>query len=231
MSVELAVIGLDRMSYGTALRLQRHLAGKRIAGEIDKDLLILVEHPPVVTLGRTFQAQNLPTPRHVLEARGVELFDIERGGDVTFHGPGQLVGYPIFDLKEHRKDLHWFLRQIEGSLIHALAGLGIEGQRKEGYTGVWIDDRKIASIGIHVKQWVSWHGFALNVTTDLDYFDLIVPCGITDVVMTSVHRELAERSPRDLWSSTLNLVVMGFAQVFGMQPQMVELASLEAIHE
>jgi lipoate-protein ligase B len=226
VSTELAVVGLDRMAYDTALQLQRELAGKRIAGDVDRDVLLLVEHPPVVTLGRAFKAQNLPTPRHILEARGIEIFDIERGGDVTFHGPGQLVGYPIFDLREHRQDLHWFLRQIEESLIHALAGLGIEGQRREGYTGVWTEDRKIASIGIHVRQWVSWHGFALNVTTDLSYFDMIVPCGIADVEMTSIHKEMAERSPRDIWGMTLNLVVLAFAEVFGMQPQMIKLASL-----
>jgi len=226
MSTELAVVGLDRMTYGTALKVQRELAGKRIAGDVDRDVLLLVEHPPVVTLGRSFQTQSLPTPSHVLQARGIEVFDIERGGDVTFHGPGQLVGYPIFDLREHRQDLHWFLRRIEESLIHALAGLGIEGQRKEGYTGVWTEDRKIASIGIHVKQWVSWHGFALNVTTDLSYFDMIVPCGIANVEMTSIQKEMAERSPTDLWGTTLNLVILGFADVFGMQPQMIELASL-----
>jgi lipoyl(octanoyl) transferase len=226
MSTELAVVGLDRMAYGTALQLQRDLAHKRIVGEIERDMLLLVEHPPVVTLGRTFQDQHLPTSREVLEARGIELFDIERGGDVTFHGPGQLVGYPIFDLKEHREDLHWFLRQIEESLIRSLAGFGIGGERKEGYTGVWTADRKIASIGIHVKQWVTWHGFALNVTTDLSYFDIIVPCGISDVVMTSIHKELAERSPRELWGMTLNQVVLGFAEVFEMEPQMTELGTL-----
>jgi len=228
MSAELAVIGLNRMAYGAALQLQRGLAAKRIAGAVDRDILLLVEHPPVVTLGRSFQAQNLSTPRHILTARGIEVFDIERGGDVTFHGPGQLVGYPIFDLREHRQDLHWFLRQIEETLIHALAGLGIEGQRKERYTGVWIENRKIASIGIHVRQWVSWHGFALNVTTDLSYFDTIVPCGIAGVEMTSIQKEMVERSPRDLWGMTLNLVVLGFAEVFGMQPQMIEPASLGA---
>ena len=113
-----------------------------------------------------------------MRARGVELFEVERGGDVTFHGPGQLVGYPIFDLKRHRRDLHWYLRQVEEAIIAALAQVGIAADARRGYTGVWTEGRKIASIGVHARDWVTWHGFALNVTTDLSYFDLIVPCGI-----------------------------------------------------
>jgi len=223
MSRELAVVGLGSMSYGEALQLQRRLANDRIVGRMERDMLLLVEHPAVITLGRSFQLDNLPTPRADLEARGIELYEIERGGDITFHGPGQLVGYPIFDLKQHREDVHWFLRQLERSVIQALAGFGLQGKRREKYTGVWIDDRKIASIGIHVKQWVTWHGFAINVTTDLSYFDLIVPCGIRDVVMTSVHSELAERTPRDVWGRALEEVVGGVSEVFGMTPQMKQL--------
>jgi lipoate-protein ligase B len=142
---------------------------------------------------------------------------------VTFHGPGQLVGYPIFDLAEHRPDLHWFLRRLEEALMAALGQFGIEAGRREGYTGVWVQDRKIASIGIHVRQWVTWHGFALNVTTDLSYFDLIVPCGIPGVRMTSMQRELGEKAPRDLWGRVLESVVLGFTQAFGQRPQMVSL--------
>lgn len=226
MSDELAVIGLGRMPYGEALTLQRELARRRISREIPHDMLLLVEHPPVITLGRGFHVENLPTPREFLEAKGVEVFDVERGGDVTYHGPGQLVGYPIFDLGEHRQDLHWFLREIEGSLIDALDAFGIAGDRNPGYTGVWTGGRKIASIGIHVKQWVTWHGFALNVTTDLSYFDLIVPCGIPNVVMTSIQREIAERAGRDLWNRTVDQVVLGFAERFAMRPQMAALADV-----
>lgn len=226
MSQELAVVGLGRMGYGEALELQRELAQRRIEKTIDRDLLLLVEHPPVVTLGRGFRTESLPTPREFLEARGVELFEIDRGGDVTFHGPGQLVGYPIFDLQEHRPDLHWFLRRLEDALIASLADLGIGGERRDKYTGVWTGGRKIASIGIHVKQWVTTHGFALNVTTDLSYFDLIVPCGIPDVVMTSIHRELGERAPRDLWNRALDAVIIGFSEVFGQRPQAVTVESL-----
>jgi lipoate-protein ligase B len=154
------------------------------------------------------------------------VFDVERGGDVTFHGPGQLVGYPIYHLGEHRRDLHWFLRRIEDGLIVALAALGVPGGRRDGATGVWTEGRKIASIGIHVRQWVTWHGFALNVTTDLSYFDLIVPCGIPDVVMTSIRRELAERAPADLWNRATEQVILGFAEAFGQVPQLEELAAV-----
>lgn len=228
MTRRLDVIGLGRKAYGEVLDLQRRLASGRIAGTIEHDLLILVEHHPVITLGRGFRAQNLPSSRAALEAQGIELFNIERGGDVTFHGPGQLVGYPIFDLKGHQQDVHWFLRQLEESLIRTLASLGIQAGRREGYTGVWTSNRKIASIGIHLKQWVSWHGFALNVTTDLSCFDLIVPCGIPGVEMTSIHRELAERTPRDVWARTLEQAVLGVADVFGMTPQMVTLEAATA---
>jgi lipoyl(octanoyl) transferase len=211
------------MGYDEALEIQRSLAQARIDGGLERDTLLVVEHPRVITLGRSSKPQHLSAPRDVLESAGVEVHEIERGGDVTFHGPGQLVGYPIFDLSEHRQDVHWFLRQIESALIHALDTVGVPAERREGYTGVWTGGRKIASIGIHVKQWVTWHGFALNVTTDLSYFDLIVPCGIQDVVMTSVQRELGERTPRDVWARTLDAVVLGFGEVFGMRVQAVSL--------
>jgi lipoate-protein ligase B len=226
VSNQLAVVGLDRMGYGAALEIQRSLAQARIEGRLERDTLLLAEHPRVITLGRSSKPQHLSTSRDLLEARGVEIHEIERGGDVTFHGPGQLVGYPIFDLREHRQDVHWFLRQIEAALIHALDTVGIAAERAEGYTGVWTGGRKIASIGIHVKQWVTWHGFALNVTTDLSYFDLIVPCGIQGVLMTSVQRELGEKTPRDVWARTLDAVVLGFGEVFGM---VVQAASLEDV--
>jgi lipoate-protein ligase B len=226
MSKELLVVGLDRMPYGSALDLQRAVAHARIDGRQARDVLLLVEHPPVITLGRSTEPQHLPVSAEQLAARGVEVHDIERGGDVTFHGPGQLVGYPIYDLSEHRRDLHWYLRQLEAALIAALAHFGIAGGRNEGFTGVWTGGRKIASIGIHVKQWVTWHGFALNVTTDLSYFDLIVPCGIEGVVMTSVQRELGERTPRDVWARGIDTVMLGFAETFGQVPQAGGIADL-----
>lgn len=189
----LAVADLGLVPYGEALERQRLLADDRIAGRLPYDTLLLLEHPPVVTLGRGTKNTSLPMDPEALRRRGIDVFEIERGGDVTYHGPGQLVGYPIFDLTQHRQDLHWFLRQLEEALIVALGTLGIPGERHAGYTGVWTAGRKIASIGIHVRQWVTWHGFALNVTTDLSAFDLIVPCGIPDVVMTSVQKEQGDR--------------------------------------
>src|SRR6185503_2101378 len=205
------------------------LAQRRVEHDIERDLLLLVEHNPVVTLGRGAREQSMPLPAEALAARGVETFEVERGGDVTFHGPGQLVGYPIYDLKEHKQDLHWFLRNMESALITALDELGITGERNEGFTGVWTGGRKIASIGIHVKQWVTWHGFALNVTTDLSYFDLIVPCGITGVEMTSVQKELNERAPRDLWNRALDSVILGFSEAFGQRPQAMTLDTLTPV--
>jgi lipoyl(octanoyl) transferase len=225
----LAVADLGTVPYGAALERQRSLAEDRIAGRAANDLLLLLEHPPVVTLGRGARDSSLPIAPDLLRRRGIEVFEIERGGDVTYHGPGQLVGYPIFDLGRHRRDLHWFLRQIEEALIAALARFAIPGERREGYTGVWTSGgaRKIASIGIHVRQWVTWHGFALNVTTDLSPFSLIVPCGIPDVVMTSVERELgAAAATRDLGHEVREAVVEAFVRTFGFSgADHVELAS------
>ncbi len=225
------MVGLGRMPYGEALTVQRDLAQRRIDRSLQQDLLLLVEHPPVVTLGRGSHGENVVAPKEFLEAKGVQLFDVERGGDVTYHGPGQLVGYPIYDLGEHRRDLHWFLRALEDVLITALAHFGVPGERHAGYTGVWTGSRKIASIGIHVKQWVTWHGFALNVVTDLSYFDLIVPCGIPNVTMTSIQKELGERTPRDLWGQALDQVVRGFCEVFQQRAQMVELETVSGEYD
>jgi lipoate-protein ligase B len=191
---ELWTVPLGQLGYVEALELQRNLARDRISGAIPQDLLLLVEHPPVVTLGRSSKQKHLVASPEFLQSKGVEVFEVERGGDVTFHGPGQLVGYPIIDLKRHRQDLHWYLRKIEEALINSLADYGIPGERNTAYTGVWTRGKKIASIGVHARDWVTWHGFALNVTTDLSYFDLIVPCGIDGVMMTSIARELGLES-------------------------------------
>ena len=211
----LEVIQAGRVPYDEALSWQRGLAQDRIAGRLAHDVLLLLEHPPVITLGRSSHAENVLAP----DAEGVEVFEIERGGDVTYHGPGQLVGYPILDLKQHRQDLHWYLRTLEQALIDALARLGIPAERNPGYTGVWTSagKRKIASIGVHVKQWVTWHGFALNVTTDLSGFDRIVPCGISGVEMTSIGREGA-RGMGDgaLWDQTVSAVIQGFESAFDL---------------
>ena len=210
---ELWVERLGLLEYGKALEYQRAVAQARVAGTIEEDVLLLVEHPPVVTLGRSAKDQNLLASPELLAARGVELFEVERGGDVTFHGPGQLVGYPIFDLKRHKRDLHWYLRQVEEALIQTIGEFGIPGERQAGYTGVWTENRKIASIGVHARDWVTWHGFALNVSTDLGYFDLIVPCGIQAVTMTSMSVEL--EIPVDV-ELVEDAVTSAFASVFSL---------------
>ena len=221
---ELLVSDLRTLAYADALALQRAAARARISGEIGEDLLLLVEHPPVVTLGRSSKERHLLATPALLAARGVELFEVERGGDVTFHGPGQLVGYPIVDLKRHKRDLHWYLRQVEEALIRAVAPLGIIGERSAGYTGVWTQGRKLASIGVHARDWVTWHGFALNVTTDLSYFDLIVPCGIAAVEMTSIARELS--APPEACGSLEREVRLRVATAFG-EVFSLELATLD----
>jgi lipoyl(octanoyl) transferase len=216
---ELWVVNLGTVPYEDALELQRALARERISGAIPEDMMLLLEHPPVVTLGRSAKARNLVSSADFLASRGVELFEVERGGDVTFHGPGQLVGYPIIDLKRHKLDLHWYLRQVEEALIRTLAAYSIPAERNVGFTGVWTNGRKIASIGVHARDWVTWHGFALNVTTDLSYFDLIIPCGIDGVMMTSIEREIDHsdsQSPQPTVEAAGELVAHAFAELFNL---------------
>jgi lipoyl(octanoyl) transferase len=222
---QLLVADLGTLAYAEALELQRAVARARISGAIAEDVLLLVEHPAVVTLGRSSKQQHLLTSPALLAARGVELFEVERGGDVTFHGPGQLVGYPIVDLKRHKRDLHWYLRQVEEALIRGLAPFGIAAERTAGLTGVWTHGRKLASIGVHARDWVTWHGFALNVTTDLSYFDLMVPCGIARVEMTSVAREIGPDPT--LGIRVRDHVAASFAELFGLEMTAVEREELE----
>jgi lipoate-protein ligase B len=223
MTAPLLIADLGRRAYGEVLALQRDLCRRRLAGEITDDILLLVEHPPVITLGRGTRAASLPLSPESIRARGVEVYEVERGGDVTWHGPGQLVGYPIVDLKHHREDLHWYLRELEGALIDALAVLGVAAERNPGLTGVWTRGRKIASIGIHVKQWVTFHGFALNVTSDLAGFGLIVPCGIQGVTMTSAARELGGTTvgaaADALWRGASDAVVAAVARRLDRVPE------------
>lgn len=231
---ELWIVDLGRKAFAEALELQRIVARARISGDVPQDVLLLVEHDPVITLGRASKGdENLVVDRAAIAARGVELFEVERGGDVTYHGPGQLVGYPIIDLKRHKQDLHWYLRQVEEVLIRALANFQIPAERVEKYTGVWTNGRKIASIGVHARDWVTWHGFALNVTTELSYFDLMVPCGIPEVTMTSVERELLERNDGmclvtnpALWENVSRIVAAKTGDVFGLVPEWTELSQL-----
>ncbi len=215
MTPPLLVVDLGHRPYAEVLELQRVLCRRRIAGRITNDLLLLVEHEPVITLGRGTKLENLRFSPAELERRGVAVYEVERGGDVTYHGPGQLVGYPILNLSDHREDLHWYLRQLEAALIAGLGELGLTAERNPGLTGVWTGGRKIASIGIHVRQWVTFHGFALNVANDLTPFDLIVPCGIPGVTMTSVEGELGRTG---LWGRTREAVVGAMGAAFTRCP-------------
>lgn len=226
MTAPLAVLRLGRVPYLEALDLQRRLADRRQQGDIDRDLLLLLEHEPTITLGRGTRPESLPLAVAELRRRGLTVAEVDRGGDVTWHGPGQLVGYPILDLRRHRQDLHWYLRQVEASVIDALDRLQLPAGRNPGYTGVWTRGRKIASIGIHVRQWVTTHGFALNVNNALDDFGLIVPCGIAEVAMTTVERELGVGGSADLWATTLDAVVAGVSRIFSFAPEPMTLAQL-----
>jgi len=175
------VTNLGRMAYGPAFELQRSLVEKRKRGEIP-DQLLVVEHPHVVTMGRNGHETNVLASPELLERAGIEFHRTDRGGDVTYHGPGQIVGYPIIDLREWKRDVVAYVRGIEQVLIDALGSFGISGFRDPGATGVWTNDGKIAAIGVHISRWVTSHGFALNVDTDLNYFRYIVPCGLTKPV-------------------------------------------------
>jgi lipoyl(octanoyl) transferase len=180
----LTIQWLGRVAYEQALALQERLAAERRAGVIP-DHLLLLEHEPVYTIGRTPDRASLRNAAHLPHP----VVETNRGGQATYHGPGQLIGYPILDLRQHGQDLHVYLRALEELLIRVCAGFGVKARRREGLTGAWVVDRKIASIGVGVRHWVSMHGFALNVCGDLTPFEQITPCGITGVAMTSLEIE------------------------------------------
>ncbi|HEY8494774.1 MAG TPA: lipoyl(octanoyl) transferase LipB [Myxococcota bacterium] len=216
----LAVEWLGRVPYAEALSLQERRVEARRRGAAG-DALLLLEHPPVITLGRRGREENVLAPPAVLAARGVELHRVSRGGDVTYHGPGQLVGYLIVDLAARGEaDAGALLRRIEAALVAAIGDLGVAGYTRPGQTGVFASPgapgpaRKVASIGVGLRGWISWHGFALNVTLDPRDFDLIVPCGLRDVVMTSLARELGAAAPADLPERTRKAVAARFQEAF-----------------
>jgi lipoyl(octanoyl) transferase len=200
-----------RVPYQAALSLQeRFLEEARRRGS---DVLLLLEHPPVITLGRGARPEHLLLSAEELARRGIELATAGRGGDVTWHGPGQLVGYPICDLEPLGRDLHRYLRLLEELLIDTLGAFGIRGERQAGRTGVWVEGAKIASIGVGVRRWVSWHGFALNVSGDLAGFATIVPCGLSGVTMTSLEKLLGRVVPL---AEVEEQVIRSFARVFAV---------------
>ena len=210
---ELVCIDLGRCGYADALRVQeRYVEALKVAAE-DRAHLILVEHdPPVITLGRGADAGNIVASRERIAAEGIEVHETSRGGEVTYHGPGQLVGYPILRVDLHGRDLHRYLRDIEEVLIRTLGRFGIVGKRTGGLTGVWVDDEKVAAIGVAVTRWVSYHGFALNVRPNLEHFELIVPCGIPGKHVTSLSRLLGRQVAVEEVKPPLREC---FAEVFG----------------
>ena len=196
MSRTLEVRRLGIVPYGDALELQKRLVAERLAGAIP-DQLLLLQHPPVITLGvrtRSGRANVLATPQS-LRAGGIEVVETGRGGDVTYHGPGQLVGYPIVNLKPDRCDVHRYVRDIEEVMIHTAAAFGVTARPVAGLTGVWVGDEKLGAIGVRIARWITSHGFAFNVTTDLAHFGLIVPCGIADKGVTSLEKLLGRAIP------------------------------------
>jgi len=206
-------IDLGLMDYQSAYRLQKEFLEKRKNNKTP-DFLLLVSHPPVITVGRTGEAEHVLADRSSLGRKGVDVFEIDRGGDVTFHGPGQIVAYPILDLKEIIRDVHKLMRMYEQVIILLLAEYGIKAGRRDGFTGVWVDGRKIASIGIGVSRWTTFHGFALNVFPEKEYFDLIVPCGIGNVKMTSIAEETGR--PVEI-PEVKEKLINAFAGVFDMK--------------
>jgi lipoyl(octanoyl) transferase len=209
---EIQIRRLGRVAYGDALDLQKRLVEQRKAAEIP-DQLLLLEHPPIITLGvktRDDRSHVVATPE-TLDHEGVEVFVSGRGGDVTYHGPGQLVGYPILDLRPDRCDVHRYVRDLEEVLIRAVAGFDIVSHRLPGLTGTWVGDEKLAAIGVRIARWVTSHGFALNVSTNLEHFGLIVPCGIADKGVTSLDK-LSGRSIA--MNDVENAVVEAFSLVF-----------------
>jgi lipoyl(octanoyl) transferase len=246
---ELLVVDLGLLEYGAAWDLQRRVVAARKAGAIP-DVLLLCEHPHVITLGRSGKISNLRAPENLLRQMGVSFFETNRGGDITYHGPGQLVGYPILNLAEIRRDVAWYVRSLEEAMIRATADFGIASKRVPGRTGVWVDvaagsairgqmevkevrdveevedEEKLAAIGVHLSRWVTSHGFAYNVSTELGYFDLIVPCGIAGKRATSLekllggHAEIQEVAAR---------IAAHFSAIFGLVPSASSLGELEEL--
>src|ERR1700722_12060374 len=192
-----SIVDLGLIRYAEAWELQKRIVAARKAGAI-ADVLLFCEHPHVITLGRSGKISNLRAPDEMLRRMGVSFFETNRGGDITYHGPGQLVGYPILDLGQIRRDVAWYVRSLEEAMIRATAEFGIAARRISGRTGVWVDhpdgspeqEEKLAAIGVRLSRWVTSHGFAYNVSTDLRYFDLIVPCGIAGKRATSLEKLL-----------------------------------------
>jgi lipoyl(octanoyl) transferase len=211
------MVDLGLMGYAEAWALQKRVVAARKAGAIE-DVLLLCEHPHVITQGRNGRRESLLASEHVLRQKGVEFHATDRGGDITYHGPGQIVGYPILNLHAIRRDVVWYVRMLEEAMIQATAELGVAAKRVEGKTGIWVQsenaEEKLAAIGVHISRWVTSHGFAYNVSTDLRYFDLIVPCGIADRKATSLEKLLGRSVKRN---EVAPRIAKHFGEVFGLE--------------
>jgi lipoyl(octanoyl) transferase len=211
------IVDLGLIGYSESWALQKRLVAARKADAIE-DVLLLCEHPHVITLGRNAKREHLLASEHVLKQKGVELHATDRGGDITYHGPGQIVGYPILHLGAIRRDVVWYVRMLEEAMIRATREFGVEAVRENGKTGIWVraenSVEKLAAIGVHISRWVTSHGFAYNVSTDLRYFDLIVPCGIADRKPTSLEKILQRAIE---CSDVTSHLVKHFGEVFGLE--------------
>jgi lipoyl(octanoyl) transferase len=220
------ITDLGKMNYKKALKIQETLMFLRQKGELE-DTLLLVEHPHVITLGRRADVNNIVVSGETLSKNGIEIIEVNRGGDVTYHGPGQIVGYPVFDLTDYGRDIRAFVRNIEEIFLRMLEKeFDIHARTDEKkYTGVWVENYKITAIGIAVKKWVTMHGFAFNVSTDLKYFDWIVPCGLYDRGVTSLEKLLGIHPQ---FEELKKLTIKYFCDVFGVKPKIITLNQLES---
>ncbi len=206
------------------LRLQREKVAARKAGAIS-DALLLLQHPHVYTLGRNAKREHLLVSKERLAEIGAQVFDSDRGGDITYHGPGQLVGYPILDLTQHRRDVAWYMRSLEEVFVRVAADFGIHAWRLNGATGVWVGDEKLVAMGVHISRWVTSHGFAFNVNTDLRYFDYIVPCGLRDKGVTSLAKLLGKTVEIE---AVTKRVIGEFGRVFDLEMARAEESTVES---
>ena len=211
MLLHLEQLGL--MDYAAALALQRERVAQRKVDAIP-DTLLLLEHPHVYTLGRNARGENILVSEEFLASRGAQVFHTDRGGDVTYHGPGQLVGYPILDLTRHRRDISWYMRSLEEVFIRTARDYGIDAGRSQGAAGVWVGNNKLVAMGVHLSRWVTSHGFVLNVSTDLRYFEWIVPCGLPGKGVTSLAKLLGHVVPME---EVTEHVAEHFGEVFGVE--------------
>lgn len=207
---QVLLIQTGRSDYREMWAQQKQLHSAVVA-DGTKHYLLLTEHKPVITIGKSGSQSNLLVNPGTLSNQGIDVIENDRGGDITFHGPGQIVGYPILNLAHFKKDIHWYLRTLEELIINTLAQFGLKAQRNKGLTGVWIDNRKICAIGIKTSRWVTMHGFALNVNTNLDYFNLIIPCGISDKGVTSISHELGNTIEQN---NVINILISQFQDIF-----------------